>query len=56
MLRILQKMWIFSIVMDNAELAASVKAEKKLLSKNETSIGTLERIIREYNTAKEANK
>ena len=47
---------IAEFVKDNAELAATVKAEKKLPSKNETSIGTLERIIREYNTAKEANK
>lgn len=47
---------IAEFVKDNVELAATVKAEKKLPSKNETSIGTLERIIREYNTAKEANK
>ena len=51
-----RKCRFFSIVMDNTELAATVKAEKKLPSKNETSIGTLERIIREYNTAKETNK
>ena len=47
---------IAEFIKDNAELAASVKAEKKLPSKKESSLEALERIVREYNSAKEANK
>lgn len=47
---------IAEFIKDNADLAASVKAEKKLPAKGETSIDALMRIIREYNAAKGANQ